>query len=189
MYDGKSGRQVKQYLVTLTTGSKKWVTDSMIPPSRLLYEYDREKLGLQRFAEAVEDDSTLTNPAEGDGSALDLIPAPSPRVVITPVATDQDQPAQTIAPPASSLTKLLDGDIVPQLHDNEGHELFIVQTLIRRRFKKRHSEWLVQWYGESDGDATWEPERNIKHVAHWSQLVCDFQQAQANRTTARVETG
>jgi hypothetical protein len=52
----RSGRSIKEYLVTFSNGVQKWVADYAIPPTPLIYEYDRESLGLNRFDEVMEDD-------------------------------------------------------------------------------------------------------------------------------------
>jgi hypothetical protein len=181
-----SGRQVKQYLVTFVNGSKRWVTNSMIPPTPLLYEFDREKLGIQRFNAAMEDDSTLNNPAVGDGSALDVTLSPN-EPTITTTGPSQNTGMESLEDQTTSeLPESSEGGPVQKLTDEDGNELYIVQTLLRKRTFNRQPEWLVQWYGETDAEATWELERNIKHVAHWSQLIQDFKQVQLRLKQERL---
>ncbi|KAF0685895.1 Aste57867_22276 [Aphanomyces stellatus] len=59
------------------------------------------------------------------------------------------------------------------LDEDTGEELFIVEMLLKKRQFNRKLEYLVKWHGQPDSEATWELMKNIKHVAHFKQLVYD----------------
>ena len=66
------------------------------------------------------------------------------------------------------------------LNDHTGEELFIVEKLLKKRQFNRKAEYLVQWHGQPLSEATWELEKNIKHVAHFKQLVQDLRRRSLN---------
>ncbi|KAF0702149.1 hypothetical protein AaE_016096 [Aphanomyces astaci] len=59
----------------------------------------------------------------------------------------------------------------PMLLDDSGHEIFIVEELLKQRQFNRKKEYLVKWHGLSDYEATLELERDIKHVSYFKRLV------------------
>ncbi|KAF0702118.1 Aste57867_7825 [Aphanomyces stellatus] len=61
------------------------------------------------------------------------------------------------------------------LDEDTGEELFIVEMLLKKRQFNRKLEYLVKWHGQPDSEATWELMKNIKHVAHFKQLVYDLE--------------
>ncbi|KAF0727269.1 hypothetical protein AaE_009541 [Aphanomyces astaci] len=60
---------------------------------------------------------------------------------------------------------------IPMLLDDSGHEVFIVEELLKQREFNRKKEYLVRWHGLPKYEATWELERDIKHVSHFKRLV------------------
>ncbi|ETV68507.1 hypothetical protein H257_15506 [Aphanomyces astaci] len=62
----------------------------------------------------------------------------------------------------------------PMLLDASGHEVFIVEELLKQRQFNSTSEYLVKWHGLPEYKATWELERDIKHVSHFKRLVKDL---------------
>ncbi|TDH73438.1 uncharacterized protein CCR75_008513 [Bremia lactucae] len=55
-----------------------------------------------------------------------------------------------------------------------GSELHIVEALVKKRVYNKQPEWLVKWHGLPEHESTWEKEKNIRHDAHWRDLVQDF---------------
>jgi len=60
--------------------------------------------------------------------------------------------------------------------DND--KLYIVSKLLRKRQVNSKPEWLVKWHGYAEHEATWEREQDIRHVAHWKNLVDDYKRRQ-----------
>jgi len=60
--------------------------------------------------------------------------------------------------------------------DND--KLYIVNKLLRKRQVNSKPEWLVKWHGYAEHEATWEREQDIRHVAHWKNLVDDYKRRQ-----------
>ncbi|KAF0706227.1 hypothetical protein AaE_014226 [Aphanomyces astaci] len=76
----------------------------------------------------------------------------------------------------------------PMLLDDSGHEVFIVEDLLKQRQFNRKKEYLVKWHGLPDDEATWELERDIKHVSHFKRLVQDLRaKIQAAKSITRGE--
>ncbi|TYZ60744.1 hypothetical protein PybrP1_004931, partial [[Pythium] brassicae (nom. inval.)] len=50
--------------------------------------------------------------------------------------------------------------------------------LLRKRQVNSKPEWLVKWHGYAEHEATWEREQDIRHVAHWKNLVDDYKRRQ-----------
>ncbi|ETW05305.1 hypothetical protein H310_04258 [Aphanomyces invadans] len=61
------------------------------------------------------------------------------------------------------------------LDDETNEELFIVESLLKKRQFNRKPEFLVKWHGQLESEATWELAKNIKHVFHFPQLLQDLQ--------------
>ena len=70
--------------------------------------------------------------------------------------------------------------------DGPSNKLQIVERLLKKRCFNRQPEWLVQWHGEAEHEATWERERNIRHVIHWNTLVVDFKRRQREIKSGRM---
>uniref|UniRef100_M4BIY5 Chromo domain-containing protein n=1 Tax=Hyaloperonospora arabidopsidis (strain Emoy2) TaxID=559515 RepID=M4BIY5_HYAAE len=70
--------------------------------------------------------------------------------------------------------------------DDPSNRLQIVKKLLEKRQFNRQPEWLVQWHGEAKRQATWERERNIRHVFHWKELVVDFKRRQRELKSGRM---
>ncbi|KAF1313198.1 Retrotransposon nucleocapsid protein, partial [Globisporangium splendens] len=70
--------------------------------------------------------------------------------------------------------------------DDSANDLQIVEKLLKKRQFNRLPEWLVQWHGETEHEATWERERDIRHVAHWTELVADFKERQRELKSRRM---
>ncbi|KAH9092213.1 hypothetical protein LEN26_018610 [Aphanomyces euteiches] len=68
--------------------------------------------------------------------------------------------------------------VTPHILDDEGDELFIVEALLKKRQFNRKTEYLVKWHGLPEHEATWELEKNIKHVSHFKRLVQDLREKQ-----------
>ncbi|ETV67912.1 hypothetical protein H257_16034 [Aphanomyces astaci] len=62
----------------------------------------------------------------------------------------------------------------PMLLDDSSHEVFIVEALLKQRQFNRKKEYLLKWHGLPEYEATWELERDIKHVSHFKRLVQDL---------------
>ncbi|ETV67578.1 hypothetical protein H257_16304 [Aphanomyces astaci] len=50
----------------------------------------------------------------------------------------------------------------PIIHHDAGNKLHIVEALLKQREFNRKKEYLVQWHGLPEHEATWELERSIK---------------------------
>ncbi|KAF1321051.1 Retroelement pol polyprotein, partial [Globisporangium splendens] len=70
--------------------------------------------------------------------------------------------------------------------DDSANDLQIVEKLLKKRQFNRLPEWLVQWHGETEHEATWERERDIRHVAHWTELAADFKERQRELKSRRM---
>ncbi|KAF1315744.1 Retrotransposon nucleocapsid protein, partial [Globisporangium splendens] len=70
--------------------------------------------------------------------------------------------------------------------DDSVNNLQIVEKVLKKRQFNRQPEWLVQWHGETEHEATWERERDIRHVAHWTELVADFKERQREIKSRRI---
>ena len=76
---------------------------------------------------------------------------------------------------------------VPVILDEEtGSELHIVEALVKKRVYNKKNEWLVRWHGLPVHECTWEKEQNIRHVAHWQDLVQDFKIRQREMLSGRM---
>ncbi|KAF0704039.1 hypothetical protein AaE_015137 [Aphanomyces astaci] len=64
--------------------------------------------------------------------------------------------------------------VTAMLLDDSGHEVFIVDKLLKQRQFNRKKEYLVKWHGFAEYEATWELEQDIKHVSHFKRLVQDL---------------
>ncbi|KAH9133769.1 hypothetical protein AeRB84_020226 [Aphanomyces euteiches] len=73
--------------------------------------------------------------------------------------------------------------VTPHILDDEGDELFMVEALLKKRQFNRKTEYLVKWHGLPEHEATWEREKNIKHVSHFKRLVQDLREKQGKRST------
>ncbi|CEG43453.1 Chromo domain/shadow [Plasmopara halstedii] len=65
-------------------------------------------------------------------------------------------------------------------------QLQIIRRLLKKRQFNRQPEWLVQWHGETEEEASWEKEKDIRHIAHWNNLVVDFKQRQQKLKSVRM---
>lgn len=72
------------------------------------------------------------------------------------------------------------------IDQDTGEELHVVEKLLRKRQFSRQPEWLVKWHGYPDHDATWEREKDIKHVSHWNVLIADFKRRQREVKSGRM---
>ena len=70
--------------------------------------------------------------------------------------------------------------------DEPANRLQIVDELLKKRQFNRQPEWFVQWHGKAKHEATWERERNIRHVSHWKELVVDFKRRQRELKSGRM---
>ncbi|KAF0774895.1 hypothetical protein AaE_001407 [Aphanomyces astaci] len=76
----------------------------------------------------------------------------------------------------------------PMLLDDSGHEVFIVEELLKQRQFNRKKEYLVKWHGLPEYEATWELERVIKNVSPFKRLVQDLRaKIQAVKSISRGE--
>ncbi|KAH9143472.1 hypothetical protein AeRB84_012535 [Aphanomyces euteiches] len=73
--------------------------------------------------------------------------------------------------------------VTPHILDDEGEELFIVEALLKKRQFNRKTEYLVKWHGLPEHEATWELEKNIKHVSTSNALYKNFREKQEKRST------
>ena len=44
--------------------------------------------------------------------------------------------------------------------------LQVIERLLKKSKFNRQSHWIVQWHGEIEENASWEKEKNIRHVSH-----------------------
>ncbi|OWZ04563.1 hypothetical protein PHMEG_00023514 [Phytophthora megakarya] len=72
------------------------------------------------------------------------------------------------------------------IDEETGDTMHIIETLLQKRQFNRKPEWLVQWHGLPDHEATWEREKDIKHVSHWKVLVDDFKKRQQEVKSGRM---
>ncbi|ETV63990.1 hypothetical protein H257_19075 [Aphanomyces astaci] len=63
--------------------------------------------------------------------------------------------------------------VTPIILDDSGNELHIVEALLKQRQFNRKKEYLVQWNGLPEHEATRELEGSIKHVSHFKRLLED----------------
>ncbi|TMW59505.1 hypothetical protein Poli38472_004574 [Pythium oligandrum] len=67
----------------------------------------------------------------------------------------------------------------PIIIDEEtGEKTYVIEKLLEFRQVRRRREWLVKWEGYPEHECTWEPEKDLKHVSHWADLVEDFENRQ-----------
>ncbi|TMW67722.1 hypothetical protein Poli38472_007394 [Pythium oligandrum] len=67
----------------------------------------------------------------------------------------------------------------PIIIDEEtGEKTYVIEKLLEFRQVRRRREWLIKWEGYPEHECTWEPEKDLKHVSHWADLVEDFENRQ-----------
>ena len=64
--------------------------------------------------------------------------------------------------------------------------LQVIERLLKKSQFNRQPYWLVQWHGETKEEASWEKEKNIRHVSHWKDLVANFNQRQREIKSGRM---
>jgi hypothetical protein len=73
-------------------------------------------------------------------------------------------PSQFSTRPIPKVTPVL-------LDEATGEESFIIEALLDKRRTPQGVDYLVKWHGYPLSEASWEPEANIKHVAHFKRLI------------------
>ena len=74
------GDRVKEYDVTFSNGTRRWEASYFLPPSPLLYQFDRDRLNLLRFGDMQETMiPTVLDPPGASATPIDkaLLPDPS----------------------------------------------------------------------------------------------------------------
>ena len=56
--------------------------------------------------------------------------------------------------------------------------LQVIERLLKKSHFNQQPHWLVKWHGKTEEDASWEKEKNIRHVFHRKDLVADYTQRQ-----------
>ena len=63
----------------------------------------------------------------------------------------------------------------PMVRTENGEELYVVESLLKKRKQQRGTEYLVKWLGYPIEDSTCEPKERISHVEHWHKLLRAFE--------------
>ncbi|OQR86006.1 hypothetical protein ACHHYP_11098 [Achlya hypogyna] len=73
----------------------------------------------------------------------------------------------------------------PVANDAEGHRGFTIVAFLDSRPNHGKKEYLVHWEGESQVEATWEPEDAVCHVTHFDLLLASLAHRQVAQASPR----
>jgi hypothetical protein len=90
----------------------------------------------------------------------------------------RQNPVQFAARPIPKVTPIL-------LDEATGEESFIIEALLDKRRTPQGVDYLVKWHGYPPSEASWEPQANIKHVAHFKRLIGELQAMQDTAPMSR----
>ncbi|KAG3004759.1 hypothetical protein PC120_g18352 [Phytophthora cactorum] len=66
----------------------------------------------------------------------------------------------------------------PVLYAEQGHRIYVIATLIKKRRHRRRLQCLVKWADLPESENSWEDAQRISTVSHWQDLPDDFQRRQ-----------
>ncbi|POM78410.1 Putative retroelement [Phytophthora palmivora] len=62
----------------------------------------------------------------------------------------------------------------PVLFDDQGHRIYVIAALLKKRRHRGHIQYLVKWADLPDSENSWENVRNISKVSQWLALLNAF---------------
>ena len=71
----------------------------------------------------------------------------------------------------------------PVVLNENGEELHVIESLLKERTFNRKKEFLVKWQNQPDHEASWELEKDIKHVIHFKRLVKEMRERRRQEST------